>query len=197
MSGKGQRIGYVRVSTLDQNAERQLEGVQLDRLFTDHASGKDTERPQLKALLAYAREGDTVVVHSMDRLARNVDDLRRMVQEQTRRGVRVQFIKENLLFTGEDSPMANLMLTVLGAVGQFERELIRERQREGIALAKQRGVYRGRKRALSPERIAELRARAAGGEKKARLAREFGISRETLYQYLRKSAATEAACSTS
>lgn len=197
MSGKGQRIGYVRVSTLDQNAERQLEGVQLDRLFTDHASGKDTERPQLKALLAYAREGDTIVVHSMDRLARNVDDLRRMVQEQTRRGVRVQFIKENLHFTGEDSPMANLMLTVLGAVGQFERELIRERQREGIALAKQRGVYRGRKRALSPERIAELRARAAGGEKKARLAREFGISRETLYQYLRKSAATEAACSTS
>jgi DNA invertase Pin-like site-specific DNA recombinase len=197
VSGKGQRIGYVRVSTLDQNAERQLEGVQLDRLFTDHASGKDTERPQLKALLAYAREGDTVVVHSMDRLARNVDDLRRMVQEQTRRGVRVQFIKENLLFTGEDSPMANLMLTVLGAVGQFERELIRERQREGIALAKQRGVYRGRRRALSPERIAELRARAAGGEKKARLAREFGISRETLYQYLRKSAATEAACSTS
>ncbi|QOJ17871.1 MAG: recombinase family protein [Phycisphaeraceae bacterium] len=195
MSGKGQRIGYIRVSTLDQNAERQLDGVQLDRLFTDHASGKDTERPQLKALLAYAREGDTVVVHSMDRLARNVDDLRRMVQEQTRRGVRVQFIKENLLFTGEDSPMANLMLTVLGAVGQFERELIRERQREGIALAKQRGVYRGRKRALSPERIAELRARAAGGEKKARLAREFGISRETLYQYLRESSATEAACS--
>ncbi len=197
MSGKGQRIGYVRVSTLDQNAERQLEGAQLDRLFTDHASGKDTERPQLKALLAYAREGDTIVVHSMDRLARNVDDLRRIVQEQTRRGIRVQFIKENLLFTGEDSPMANLMLTVLGAVGQFERELIRERQREGIALAKQRGVYRGRKQALSPERIAELRARVAGGEKKARLAREFGISRETLYQYLRAAPATEAACSTS
>jgi len=185
------------VSTLDQNAERQLEGVQLDRLFIDRASGKDTERPQLKALIAYAREGDTIIVHSMDRLARNVDDLRRIVQEQTRRGIRVQFIKENLLFTGEDSPMANLMLTVLGAVGQFERELIRERQREGIALAKQRGVYRGRKRALSPERIAELRARVAGGEKKARLAREFGISRETLYQYLRESQATEATCSTS
>lgn len=196
MSGKGQRIGYVRVSTYDQNAERQLEGVELDRLFTDHASGKDTDRPQFKALVAYAREGDKIIVHSMDRLARNVDDLRRVVQEQTRRGIRVQFIKENLLFTGEDSPMANLMLTVLGAVGQFERELIRERQREGIALAKQRGVYRGRKRALSPERIAELRARAAGGEKKARLAREFGISRETLYQYLREKA-TEAACSTS
>ncbi|MCL4743633.1 MAG: recombinase family protein [Phycisphaerales bacterium] len=190
-------MGYVRVSTLDQNTERQLEGVLLDRLFTDHASGKDTDRPQLKALLAYAREGDTIVIHSMDRLARNVDDLRRVVQEQTRRGIRVQFIKENLLFTGEDSPMANLMLTVLGAVGQFERELIRERQREGIALAKQRGVYRGRKRALSPERIAELRARVAGGEKKARLAREFGISRETLYQYLRGGTATDLGCLTS
>lgn len=197
MSGKGQRIGYVRVSTYGQSAERQLEGVALDRLFTDHASGKDTDRPQLKALLAYAREGDTIIVHSMDRLARNVDDLRRIVQEQTRRGIRVQFTKENLLFTGEDSPMANLMLTVLGAVGQFERELIRERQREGIALAKQRGVYRGRKRALSPERIAVLRDRVAGGEKKARLAREFGISRETLYQYLRESPVTEAACSPS
>jgi len=197
VSGKGQRIGYVRVSSYDQNADRQLEGVQLDRVFTDRASGKDTDRPELKALLSYAREGDTIVVHSMDRLARNVDDLRRIVLEQTRRGVRVQFIKENLLFTGEESPMANLMLTVLGAVAQFERDLIKERQREGIALAKQRGVYRGRKRALSPERVAELRSRAAAGEKKAPLAREFGISRETLYQYLREAAPTEAACSTS
>ena len=196
MSGKGQRIGYVRVSSYDQNAERQLEGVQLDRVFTDRASGKDTDRPELKALIAYAREGDMIVVHSMDRLARNVDDLRRIVQEQTKRGIRVQFIKENLLFTGEDSPMANLMLTVLGAVAQFERDLIKERQREGIALAKQRGVYRGRKRALSPERVQELRARAAAGEKKARLASEFGISRETLYQYLRESESAEAACST-
>lgn len=185
MSGKGQRIGYVRVSTYDQNAERQLEGVALDRVFSDAASGKDTDRPQLISLLAYAREGDTIVVHSMDRLARNVDDLRRLVQEQTRRGVRVQFMKENLLFTGEESPMANLMLTVLGAVAQFERDLIKERQREGIALAKQRGVYRGRKKKLTPERVAELRSRAAK-EKKARLAREFGISRETLYQYLRE-----------
>ncbi|MBI1191505.1 MAG: helix-turn-helix domain-containing protein [Tepidisphaera sp.] len=197
MSGKGQRIGYIRVSTLDQNAERQLEGVPLDRVFTDAASGKDTDRPQLISLLAYAREGDAIVVHSMDRLARNVDDLRRLVQQQTRRGVRVQFIKENLLFTGEESPMANLMLTVLGAVAQFERDLIKERQREGIALAKQRGVYRGRQRKLSADRVAELRTRAASGEKKARLAREFGISRETLYQYLREPENSEAGCSTS
>lgn len=197
MSGKGQRIGYVRVSTYEQNADRQLEGVELDRVFTDAASGKDPDRPQLQALIVYAREGDTVVVHSMDRLARNVDDLRRFVQQQTNRGVRVQFIKENLLFTGEESPMANLMLTVLGAVAQFERDLIRERQREGIALAKQRGVYRGRSRKLSSETVALLRARAASGEKKARLAREFGISRETLYQYLRSSMKSEAECSIS
>lgn len=181
----GQRIGYVRVSSFDQNPERQLEQVAVDRLFTDKASGKDTQRPELERLLAFVREGDTVVVHSMDRLARNLDDLRRLVQKLTQRGVRIEFVKESLTFTGEDSPMANLMLSVMGAFAEFERALIRERQREGIALAKQRGVYRGRKKALSPERVAELRRRAAAGEQKAKLAREFGISRETLYQYLR------------
>ncbi len=181
----GQRIGYVRVSSFDQNPERQLEHVPVDRLFTDKASGKDTQRPELERLLAFVREGDTVVVHSMDRLARNLDDLRRLVQKLTRRSVRIEFVKESLTFTGEDSPMANLMLSVMGAFAEFERALIRERQRAGIALAKQRGAYRGRKKALSPERGAELRRRAAAGEQKAKLAREFGISRETLYQYLR------------
>lgn len=182
----GQRIGYVRVSTLDQNPERQLEGVQIDRTFTDKASGKDTQRPQLEALLAFVREGDTVVAHGMDRLARNLDDLRRLVRGLTGRGVRVEFVKEGLVFTGDDSPMANLMLSVMGAFAEFERALIRERQREGIALARRRGVYKGRKRALSPERIAELRRRVANGETKAALAREFDISRETLYQYLKE-----------
>jgi DNA invertase Pin-like site-specific DNA recombinase len=181
----GQRIGYVRVSSFEQNPERQLEQVLVDRLFTDKASGKDTRRPELERLLAFVREGDTVVVHSMDRLARNLDDLRRLVQGLTQRSVRIEFVKEHLTFTGEDSPMANLMLSVMGAFAEFERALIRERQREGIALAKQRGAYRGRKKALAPERVAELRRRAAAGEKKAQLAREFGISRETLYQYLR------------
>ena len=181
----GQRIGYVRVSSFDQNPERQLEHVPVDRLFTDKASGKDTQRPELERLLAFVREGDTVVVHSMDRLARNLDDLRRLVQKLTRRSVRIEFVKESLTFTGEDSPMANLMLSVMGAFAEFERALIRERQREGISLAKQRGVYRGRKKALSPERAGELRPRAAAGEQKATLAREFGISRETIYQYLR------------
>jgi len=182
---KGQRIGYVRVSSFDQNPDRQLEQAQVDKVFTDKASGKDTQRPELDALLIFVREGDTVVVHSMDRLARNLDDLRRLVQKLTKRGVRIEFVKECLTFTGEDSPMANLMLSVMGAFAEFERALIRERQREGIVLAKQRGAYRGRKKALSPERATELRQRADAGEQKAKLAREFGVSRETLYQYLR------------
>ena len=181
----GQRIGYIRVSTLDQNPDRQLEGAQVSKVFTDKASGKDMQRPQLDALLGYIREGDTLVVHSMDRLARNLDDLRRLVQQLTGCGVRIEFIKEGLTFTGEDSPMANLLLSVMGAFAEFERELIRERQREGIALAKQRGAYRGRKPALSNADATELRRRAEAREPKAALAREFGISRATLYEYLR------------
>ena len=110
----GQRIGYVRVSTFDQNPERQLDSTPVDRTFTDKASGKDAKRPQLEDMMSFARTGDTVVVHSMDRLARNLDDLRRIVQTLTRRGVRVEFVKEHLVFTGEDSPMANLMLSVMG-----------------------------------------------------------------------------------
>ena len=181
----GQRIGYIRVSTLDQNPDRQLEGAQVSKVFTDKASGKDTQRPHLDALLGYVREGDTLVVHSMDRLARNLDDLRRLVQQLTGRGVRIEFIKEGLTFTGEDSPMANLLLSVMGAFAEFERELIRERQREGIALAKQRGAYRGRKPALNSTQVAELHRRAEAREPKAAMAREFGISRATLYEYLR------------
>lgn len=125
---QGQRIGYVRVSSFDQNHERQLEHIQVDKVFTDIASGKDTQRPQLDALLSFVREGDTVVIHSMDRLARNLDDLRRLVQSLTLLGVCVEFVKEHLTFTGEDSPMANLMLSVMGAFAEFERALIRERQ---------------------------------------------------------------------
>jgi len=179
----GKRIGYVRVSTLDQNESRQLEGVQLDKRFVDKASGKDTKRPQLQAALDYVREGDVLVVHSMDRLARNLDDLRKIVMELTRRGVVVEFVKEHLTFTTEDNAMSKLLLSVMGAFAEFERSLIRERQREGITLAKKAGVYKGRKPSLTPERITQLRARVDSGEKKAALAREFGISRETLYSY--------------
>ncbi len=183
---KGQRVGYIRVSTLDQNTERQLDGIELDKAFTDRASGKDTKRPQLAAALEYVREGDTLLVHSLDRLARNVEDLRRIVRQLNERGISIEFVKNRLVFSGGADPSARLMLTMLGAFAEFERELIRERQREGIALAKARGVYKGRKRALSTTEASELIEQAHAGIPKADLARAYGISRETVYQYLRQ-----------
>jgi DNA invertase Pin-like site-specific DNA recombinase len=180
-------IGYIRVSSFGQNTDRQLEGIKIDKLFADKASGKSADRPQLTALLNYIRDGDTLVVHSLDRLARNLDDLRRLVQDLTAREVKIQFIKENLTFSGEDSPMANFLLSVMGAFAEFERALIRERQMEGIALAKKRGAYRGRKRSLSQDQIGDMKQRIANGDKKSRVAKDLGISRETLYQYLRES----------
>ena len=181
----GQRVGYVRVSTLDQNTVRQLDGVDVDRVFEDKASGKDLNRPELEEMIKFVRDGDTVLVHSMDRLARNLDDLRSIVRRLTAKKVRVEFVKEQLSFTGDDNAMANLLLNVMGAFAEFERSLIRERQREGIALAKKRGAYRGRTPALDTARAAELREKAAAGVPKAALARDFGISRETVYAYLR------------
>ena len=177
-------VGYIRVSTVDQNTERQLDGLKLDKVFTDKASGKDTKRPQLKAALDYVRDGDKLVVHSLDRLARNLVDLKNIVSDLTARDVCVEFIKEHLTFTSEDNAMSNLLLSVMGAFAEFERSLIRERQREGIAIAKKKGVYKGRKRSLTPERVKDLKARINKGAKKAAVAREFGISRETLYKYL-------------
>jgi len=182
------RVGYVRVSTVDQNVVRQLDGVEVERVFTDTASGKDAHRPELVELLAFVREGDEVLVHSMDRLARNLEDLRALVRTLTGKGVRVAFVTEGLTFTGEDSPMSTLLLSVMGAFAEFERALIRERQTEGIAAAKARGVYRGRKPALTPVQVADVVARVAAGEAKTALATEYGISRETIYAHLRAAA---------
>ena len=179
------RVGYTRVSTIDQNLDRQLDGIPVDRVFADKISGKNTHRPALEELLEYVRAGDIVVVHSMDRLARNLDDLRQLVRTLTGRGVRVEFVKESLTFTGDDSPMATLLLSIMGSFAEFERALIRERQMEGIAAARKRGVYTGRKKALTDSQVGEIRGRVAGGETKAALAREYGVSRETLYQHLR------------
>ena len=181
---KTQIIGYVRVSTVDQNTERQLEGIDLDITFEDKASGKDTNRPQLQAALKHARLGDTFMVHSMDRLARNVEDMLRLVRELNSKGVTVQFMKENMIFTPDnDDPRSMLMLMVLSSISQFERALIRERQREGIAIAKNKGLYKGRKKSLSEVQVQELKRRIGEGEYKTVLAREFGVSRETIHQY--------------
>ncbi|KVR67020.1 transposase [Burkholderia vietnamiensis] len=184
---KGQRVGYVRVSTVDQSTERQLDGMSLDRMFEDKASGKDTNRPALGEAIRYVREGDTLVVHSMDRMARNTEDLLRLVRELNHKGVIVEFVKERLTFSGDSAdPMAQLMMTMLAGFAQFERSMIRERQREGIAIAKSKGVYKGGKPKLAPEQVQALIERVARGDKKAVVARDFGISRETLYQLIRK-----------
>ena len=193
----GQRVGYRRVSTADQNTARQLDGVAVDKLFEDKLSGKDRERPQLKACLDFVREGDTLIVQSMDRLARNLVDLCQLVKELTAKGVTVEFVKEHLTFTnaeqaGIDKAMAKLQLHIMGAVGEFERAMILERQREGIAIAKAEGKYKGRKRSLSNAKAEELRLRVAmGATSKADLAEEFGISRETLYAYVRSAEVKE------
>ena len=187
----GQRVGYRRVSTADQNTARQLEGVTVHKLFEDKLSGKDRERPQLMACLDFVREGDTLIVHSMDRLARNLVDLCQIVKELTSKGVTVEFVKEHLTFANEEQPgidkaMAKLQLHIMGAVGEFERAMILERQREGIAIAKAEGKYKGRKRALTNAKAEELRLRVAmRTTSKADLAEEYGISRETLYAYVR------------
>ena len=185
----GHTIGYIRVSSVMQNTVRQLEGITTDMTFEDKVSGKDTNRPQLTAMMLHARKGDTVVVHSMDRLARNLDDLRRIVKELTAKGVVVQFVKEGLTFTGEDSPMSNLLLSMLGAVAEFERSMISERQKEGVQIAKANGAYKGRKQEMTADRINEIKNRVAVGEPKAQIAKDMGISRDTLYRYLGESEA--------
>ncbi len=118
--------------------------------------------------LDYVREGDTLVVHSMDRLARNLEDLRRLVRELTDKGVRIEFVKESLTFTGKDSAMGTLLLSMLGAVAEFERSMILERQREGIAIAKAAGKYKGRQPALTGTQAEELRQRLAAGSRSRR-----------------------------
>ena len=191
--GQGQRIGYVRVSSESQNTARQYEELTgLDRIFEDKLSGKSmVDRPQLQALMSYARTGDEVVCTSMDRLARSLSDLLHIVSDLTGRGVKVTFKKENLSFTGEnDSPMSMLLLGMLGSVAAFERAILKDRQAQGIAIAKAKGtVYTGRRPSLSPAQATQLRERARAGEKKTVLATEYGISRETLYAYLRAGSA--------
>ena len=178
-------MGYIRVSSLGQSTARQLDGLSLDRIFEEKVSGKDTNRPELAAMLSYCRQNDEIFCHSMDRLARNLDDLRRLVMDLNKRGVKVTFVKEAMTFIGDDSPMSLLMLSLLGAVSEFERAQIKSRQAEGIALAKKRGVYKGRMPCLTPEQAEQVRQRVGAGESKADLARAFSVSRETIYAYLR------------
>lgn len=183
---KGKIVAYIRVSSTEQNPERQLDGWTYDKVFIEKASGKDMNRPQLQEMIRYVREGDTILCHSMDRLARNLIDLKNLVYQLTAKQIKLHFIKENLIFTGEDNAISHLMLSIMGGVAEFEHALIKERQREGIEMAKKRGVYTGRKPKLSSDQIQNLKNRIQKGDHKAKIAADLNISRETLYQYLRK-----------
>ena len=188
----------MRVSSAGQNLTRQLEAVgECDQTFTERQSGKSaTNRPQLQALIRHVRHGDHVVVASMDRLARSVIDLNDIGQQitgdpaehteqQPRKGASIEFLKERLTFApGDTDPMASFQLNMMGAFAQFERELIRQRQAEGIAAAKKRGIYKGRPRSLEGDQIRSVRKAALAGTPKVQIAREHGISRSTLYRYL-------------
>ena len=190
---RGQRVGYIRVSTVEQNNQRQKELLansgKIDRFFEDKISGRTkTARPGLGECMAYVRDGDELVVSSIDRLARSLADLRGIVDELTNKGVTVTFLHENLAFAKDTSdPRADLMLGILGSFAEFERAIIRERQGGGIVLAKKAGKYKGRKPALSSQQVAEIKRRVLAGESKAALAREFGVTRPTVYRALKGS----------
>lgn len=182
----GKRIGYIRVSTADQNPDRQLEKIPLDKTFIDFASAKTTDRPNLKLLIDFVREDDIVIVHSMDRLARNLKDLKDLVDYFITNHIQVQFVKENITFTGDNSPFNMLMLHLMGAFAEFEHAFIRERQREGIEIAKRKGKFRGRSKKLNGEKLETLKQDLSTTRKsKTQIAKELGVSRKTLYGYLK------------
>ena len=179
----GQKIGYVRVSSIDQNTIRQLDGILLDKVFTEKLSGKSIERPILLECLIYIRSGDTLFVHSIDRLARNAKDLLNLVEQLLNKQVTIIFVKNNLTFSSDTKDhMAKLQLTMLAAFAEFERELIRERQREGIAIAVAAGKYSGRRK-ITDAMLNEARHRTLSGEPLSIVAKSLGLSRQTLYQH--------------
>lgn len=181
---KGLRVGYIRVSTEEQNTSRQLEGVSTDKVFIDKFTGKVTERPQFESMMGFLREGDHLIIHSTDRLSRKLKDLLNIVETLNKRGVTIEFVKNNMVITGKDSSMSILMLQMMAMFAEHELNIMKERQAEGIALAKKRGVYAGRKKKLNPEQIAELRLLFKDrNHKKRELAERFGISIPIVYKY--------------
>lgn len=180
----GKRIGYIRVSTVDQNTDRQLADLELDKTFEEKVSAKTANRPQLNAMLDYIREGDEVYVHDISRLARNIEDLHRLVREINEKGCAIHFVKENLHFSGDkNDPTQELLLSMLGAVYAFERSIMLERQREGIALAKQAGKYKGRPKKIDNH---EIRRILAEGNSISKTANLLGVSMSTVQRAKRE-----------
>lgn len=181
----GKRVGYIRVSTYDQNPDRQLVDIPLDRKFIDYASAKDTKRPQLQAMLDYIREDDEIFVHSTDRLARSVKDLHNIVDLLIKKGVKITFVKQNLVFRGSESPMEKFQLSILGAVAELEREIILERIKEGIEEAKKAGKYRGSEPKLKAEDLEYIKEKMMTRCPIAKIAFDLNVSRMTIYRYLK------------
>lgn len=181
------KVGYKRVSSVDQNPERQLSGLELDKVFEDKVSGSTIKRPQLKACLNYLREGDTLFVHSIDRLARNLSDLLQIIQDLMGKGVSLKFIKEGLSFEAESegNPFQKLQLQILGSVAEFERSLIRERQREGIAKAKEKGKHLGRPKKITDDIRKQIMSMVDEGLPQPEIARRLKISRQSVWRAVR------------
>lgn len=179
----GITVGYIRVSTDEQNPERQLHGYPCDKLFVEYASGKNMQRPELQKMLDFVRDGDKVIVHSMDRLARNVDDLRLMVRFLNGKNVQIHFQKEGWTFKGEEDSYSMMLLTIIGAVAEFERAVTLERQREGIKIAQKKGLFKGKQPSIKGEQLELFKERVKARTPVYRLARQFGISRPTAYKY--------------
>lgn len=179
-------IGYVRVSTTEQNEERQLEGLrkyEIDKWFTEKVSGKDMNRPELQAMLEFAREGDTVYVHDFSRLARSVSDLLTITDELQQKGITLVSNKESI---DTSTPTGKLMITMIAAINEFERTNLLERQREGIAIAKRNGKYTGRQKVSVPAELWQplYSAYMKRDISKTMMAKKLGISRGTLYRLL-------------
>ena len=178
-------FNYKRVSTTDQNTERQLLNIVCDREYVEKISGKNINRPELQAMLLNIRTGDVVNVHSMDRLARNTKDLLNLVEEITNKGAKIVFHKENLIFAPDkQDPYQKMMMTMLGAVAELERNLILERQREGIALAKLKGKYKGGQHKLTNEQAEEIKTLVNNRTPITTIAKQYNVSRRTIYNYL-------------
>lgn len=178
-----EHIGYIRVSSEGQNVDRQLEGVNLDRKFTDKLSGATKDRPQLQACLSYIRSGDTLHIHSIDRLARSLRDLQEIVDTLVSRNITVQFHSERLTFTNEDNPVSTMMLQMLGMIAQFERTLTRKRQREGIDIAKSKGKHLGRPK-LDPTLRDQAISLSIQGLNITQIAKAMKLSRPSISKLL-------------
>lgn len=184
--GTGAKLAYVRVSTVEQNEARQVEALKkygIDKWFIEKVSGKDMNRPELQRMLEYAREGDTIYIHDFSRISRSTADLLALVEGLTEKGIHLVSNHENL---DTSTPTGKLMLTVIAAINEFERTNMLERQREGIAIAKREGRYKGRKRMELPDMAAVYEAWVTREKSKAEIAREHGISRPTLDRLLKE-----------